>query len=281
MKNFTILFLVLSLSSCTHLFFQPDRYLHIPPEKLKVEYQNIYFDSTDKTRLHSWFLPRKDQSQKAKGLIVLYHGNAQNLSSHYISVSWMTRFQYDVWVWDYRGYGLSQGVADSSGVYQDSLAALEFAVKMVDEKKYPKLIMVGQSLGGNILMRALHDSPHKDKVDAVVLDSTFLGYKDIAFDRLTQYWFTYLFSPLSYVLVSDEYSAKEVVNNITHPALVIHGNKDAIIPFRFGEEVYAKLGSEKKEFLPVKEAGHINSIGMGREKINQILLDFIERVTPH
>lgn len=267
---------VLLSSSCTHLFFQPDHFLYAPPEKLNLKYKNILFESKDKTRLHSWLF---ESEKKPKGLIVLFHGNAQNLSSHYLSVSWLVRYNYDVWVWDYRGYGLSQGVAESKGVYEDSLAALSFVGELYQKKPYEKLILVGQSLGGNILMRAISEHQLARQTDLLVVDSTFMGYKKMAADRLQSVWFFYPFSILTGLLVSDEYSALNYVEKIKLPTLVIHGKKDSVVPFKFGREVYDTLETSPKHFWQVEEGRHIGTLGNGKKETEEKFLELIEKLS--
>ena len=235
-------------------------------------------ESRDGTRLHSWYFPAQGES---KGLAVLFHGNAQNLSSHYLSLSWMVRYNYDVWVWDYRGYGLSQGRAASRGVYEDTLVALDYVHEEMQERKKrsdEKLILVGQSLGGNLLMKALEDSPHRDDADLVVLDSTFLSYKELAKDKLADVWFLWPFQYLAYALISDEYSPEDALSRIKNPTLVIHGKKDSIIPFRYGAEVFEKIGSPKKWLWEIEEGGHISTLGSGKGGYDKKLIDLIENL---
>lgn len=264
------------MNSCTHLFFQPDNFLYAPPEKLNLQYKNILFDSKDGTRLHSWFLPAQKMNGK-KGLVVLFHGNAQNLSSHYLSVSWMVQYGYDVWVWDYRGYGLSQGEASSKGIAEDAKAALAFMEKLHSKKPYEKLILVGQSLGGNILTKALSDYPQQEKIDALVLDSTFLSYTEMAKNRLQSVWFFYPFSFLSSLLISDEYSAMGHIDKIKIPTLVIHGKKDPVVPFFFGEEIFSKL--QTKKLMWAREEGrHIDTLGNSKGEMKEEFLSFIQKL---
>ncbi len=272
------LIILTTLTSCTHVFFQPDHYLYVPPEKLNLKYKNIIFDSKDKTRLHSWFF-ESDVKKGEEGLVVLFHGNAQNLSSHYLSVSWLTRFGYDVWVWDYRGYGLSQGEANSLGIYEDAQAALAFMMKLYEKKSYKNLVLVGQSLGGNILTRALGEFEAQERVSLLVLDSTFLSYRDIAKNRLQSAWFLYPLSFLTSLAVSDEYSAESYVQKIKVPTLVIHGKLDPVVPFSFGEEVFKKLETPTKEFWPQAEGKHINTLGNGKRAIEERFLKFISKLS--
>lgn len=278
LKNLVLLSL-LFLNSCTHLFFQPTRYLYSRPEDLKLKYENRMIESDDGTLLHSWYLPAQGK-EKPKGLIVLFHGNAQNLSSHYMAVSWMVRHHYDVWVWDYRGYGLSQGEAESEGVYHDSLRALAYVHKLITKRrakdKNQRLILVGQSLGGNILMRALADSPYRDEANLLVIDSSFISYQELARDKLASVWLFWPIQHLAYPLVSEEYSAKGHLGKIQIPTLVIHGTKDQVIPLSHGEEVYRSLKTPKKWFWKIEGARHIGTLGTGKGGHEEKLIKLID-----
>ena len=275
--KYLILLTLFTLSSCTHLFFQPSRYLYSRPEDLKLKYENRVIESKDGTRLHSWFLPAVG---KSKGLAVLFHGNAQNLSAHYLSLSWMVRYNYDVWVWDYRGYGLSQGEARSKGVYQDSLAALEYVHGMIKERrekdKDQKLILVGQSLGGNLLMKALEDSEYREDANLLVLDSTFMSYQKLAKDKIASVWFLWPIQYLSYALISDEYSPENHLDRIQIPTVVLHGKKDEIIPFVYGQELYDSLKTKKKWFWAIEEGKHISTLGTGKGGHDEKLVELVD-----
>ncbi len=267
-----IVTLLLCLTSCSNVFFQPDRQLHYTPEHLGLSYENLYFESSDKTVLHSWFFSQK----KSKGLVVLFHGNAQNLSSHFLSTAWMVKEGFDVWVWDYRGYGLSQGSASTSGVYYDSLAALKFVGELRKRKPYEKLVLIGQSLGGNILMRALEDTKEDLPINLLVLDSTFLSYGSMARSKAQAVWFLWPLQPLAWSLMSEKYSGRNSVEKIKAPTLVIHAKGDPVVPFKFGEEIFNRLNSEKKWLWPVEGNGHIGALGNRKVDYDKKLLELIE-----
>ena len=275
MKLISLLTLVF-LTGCTSLFYQPDRMLYSRPDRLKIKYKDVFFDSKDKTRLHGWYLYNKENLNRPKGLVVFFHGNAQNLSSHYVSVGWMTQHGYDVLVWDYRGYGLSQGEPEPKGVYEDSIAALDYALKRYIEGGHKQLIFMGQSLGGNILMRAFKDFPKKEQVDLLVLDSTFLSYSAMAKDKMKSMWLTWPLHPLAGVLFSDKYSPKDYVASITNPALIIHGRIDNIVPYRFGHEIHEKIGSPKKWFWKIDEGRHIDSFHAHDLRYRKELIKLLE-----
>lgn len=259
-------------SSCTHLFYQPSRVLYLDPERIGLKEQDIDFESKDGTKLHGWFFQTKG---KVKGTIIQFHGNAQNITSHYVSLIWLVDNGYNLFTFDYRGYGLSEGEPDQEKIYEDALAALERGAELKDKNGGGRYIAYGQSLGGNILLRALVDSSVKDNVGFVVQDSTFASYQDIAFNRVASVWFLIPFSPLSYLFVSDKMASAKVLHKIDWPTLVIVGQKDEVIPQKFGKEIFKKIPTEKKWLWKIPEGRHIDVFhrdnGLYRKKFLELV----------
>ena len=192
---------------CTSLFYHPDRFMYVPPEKMNVEYEEIKFESTDEVPLLGWYFPVK--KKRPKSFVLFFHGNAQNITSHYLNLYWMPKAGHEFFIFDYRGYGLSgivpalygkgerQVKPNRNGVYKDSIAALKKGYQLFKKSGAEKFIIYGQSLGGAIVQRALEDFEHMNEVDLVVLDSTFNSYQKIAFDKLWGIWFLRPIAPLA------------------------------------------------------------------------------------
>src|SRR5690606_9972410 len=207
-----------------------------------------------------------------------FHGNAQNLSAHFHIMAWLTEHDYDVFVFDYRGYGLSVGTPSPKLVHQDALAALELSTQYLTKEKYPKWIIHGQSLGGIIAMRALEDFKQHEKINLLVLDCTFDSYDDIAFDKLTDHWLTFLFSPLAYVLISDAMAPHKFFNDFNRPVLVMHGSEDHIIPSKFGRRIFERLKHDNKFWWSIENSQHIDAFHAENAKQAKLLyLDYLTK----
>lgn len=246
------------LNSCSFVFYQPDRVLYSRPEQFQVEYEEIWMEAADKTRLHAWHLKNKQGLKEPKGLILFFHGNAQNLSSHYANLVWVTDHGYDLFIFDYRGYGLNEGQPNQQGVNKDGVAALNYAHNLFKKGNYKKFIVYGQSLGGNIMGRALQDFDHNKDIDLLVFDSTFSSYQKIAFNKLKKFPITYVLSPLAYILIDDRFGSYKHLHKIKRPALVIHGTKDFVVEPEHGRYIYDHIGSEKKWIWPIINGRHID-----------------------
>lgn len=249
------LLLLLLLSGCSHLFYQPSDKLFLDPARLNITYEDYFFESKDKTKLHSWFFPAV--KKPAKGTVILFHGNAQNLSSHYLNLVWIVREGYNLFVFDYRGYGRSQGSPNQEGLYYDGLAALEKGYQLNKANGNGRYIVFGQSLGGAVALSSVADFKRLNEVDLIVQDSTYSSYKDIAFDKLTSRWFLYPLSPLALVAVSDQYASEKVLKQIKRPVLVIAGENDEIVPPKFGKEIYKGLATDQKWWWLLEKGRHI------------------------
>jgi alpha-beta hydrolase superfamily lysophospholipase len=271
--------LLLLITSCTYLFYQPTRYQYVDPQKFNLKKEDVWFTSKDGTKLHGWFF--KSKKHPVKGTIIQFHGNAQNLSSHFLSLLWLIDEGYNLFTFDYRGYGQSEGHATIDGVYEDSLAALAEGLKLQKENGGGHYVVYGQSLGGAISLRALPDFKDKDKVTFLVQDSTFSSYKAIAFDRVSSVWFMIPVSPLAYVLISNKYASYKVFDKVTWPTLVISGEKDQVMPVKFGKEIYQKISSKKKWFWEVPEARHIEVFFVAKGKYRKDFLSLLDQNSSH
>lgn len=250
---------IIIFSSCSGIFYHPDSVVYTTPDKFDLKYESVFFKSTNGNKLNAWILPAQGESTPIKGTVILFHGNAQNLSSHFLSLAWMSLKGYQVIVFDYQGYGKSEGSPNQERLNGDAIAALNYAYNRWKNGGGDKFIVYGQSLGGVISLRALKDFAFSDKISLLVLDSTFMSYKDVAFNKMTSILLAWPFSPLAYLLFSDEYAASKVLNDIPAiPTLVIHGTDDNVIEFKNGYKIFAEIKTPIKWFWKIDGGAHID-----------------------
>lgn len=126
MGNFSkILFICLFFTGCSSLIYQPDKYMHAHPDMFNTKFEAFTFNSNDGTKLSGWKLFSKTKSPK--NLLIYFHGNAQNLTSHFVNAVWMAEHGFDILIFDYRGFGLSEGEPQPKGVSEDGLAFLNYS----------------------------------------------------------------------------------------------------------------------------------------------------------
>ncbi len=269
------LVLPLALTGCAPMFFHPSKNHIENPALAGISREDVFFPSTDGVKLHGWILR---PSGPAKGALLFLHGNAENLSTHVNAVLWLVKEGYLVFVFDYRGYGKSEGTPDIPGVNRDGIAALDqiFRIEGVDAGR---VAVLGQSLGGAVAVYAVANSPRKGDVKALIVDSAFAGYRRVVRDRLTSLIVAW---PLAYPAswtVKDGYSPERWIGTIAPvPVVVIHGMKDTIVPFSHGELLY-ELAKDPKGFWKVEGGGHVRALLL--PDVRTQMLAFLASVFPH
>lgn len=193
---------MLLLGGCVEsMFFHPDRVRYETPSALGLRYEPVVFRSSDGTALSGWFIPATGRAdpRQAKGTVIHLHGNAQNMSAHWRFVAWLPAQDYNVFVFDYRGYGESEGKAEARGVFEDSKSAIAYVRSRADIDP-ARLLVFGQSLGGTNAIAAV-GAGERQGVRAVAIESTFYSYSSIASEVL----------PGAGMLVGDTYASSKYV----------------------------------------------------------------------
>ena len=230
------------LSGCGHLFYYPEPGLRGTPDQLGMPYTDVHLRAADGVHLHGWWLPaRLNDGERSKGVIYFLHGNAENISTHLGAMSWITLSGWDLFILDYRGYGLSQGTPDIPGVYLDAQAGLEWATQQAQSRQLP-LVVLGQSLGGAVAATLIAQSP-PEQISALILDSAFSSYRRIAREILAQPWLTTLFRyPLAWTIRDDYSPERYLAQRPSMPLLVMHGCADPVVPCSHGERLHRIAG---------------------------------------
>jgi fermentation-respiration switch protein FrsA (DUF1100 family) len=237
------------LTSCAvqSLFYYPARgkSAHTPGDA-GLPYEDVYFESLDGTRLNGWFIPAVGET---RGVVLHAHGNAGRLENHLDGILWLPREHYAVFIFDYRGYGLSEDKRPTPGaLMEDTQAAIAY-LKSRKESAARKILILAQSLGGNNAIAAVARG-NLDDIAGVVLDATFYSYGSIADDKLAG----------AGLLVSDRYSAARFVGGLAPvPLFFLHGKKDNVIPWQHTQKLFEIAGSPKRiRFAP--HAGHLQML---------------------
>ncbi|MDR1976492.1 MAG: alpha/beta hydrolase [Campylobacteraceae bacterium] len=214
------------------------------PKSLGLSYENVYFESLDGTKLNGWFI---SSTIEAKGTVIQVHGNAGKLEDHLDFVSWLPQRGYNLFMFDYRGYGLSEDKKQTpKALMEDTKAAIGYIRGRTPNEK---LFILAQSLGGNNAIAAI-GSGQRRGIKALLVDSTFFSYKKIADDRL----------PNGGIFVSDRYSASSFIASVAPiPTLFMHSKGDEVIPYEHTEQLYA-LANHPKKLIIVPHGRHISAL---------------------
>ena len=175
--------------------------------------------------------------------VLFLHGNAENISTHIASVAWLPAKGYNVFLFDYRGYGRSAGEPSLPGLHLDTEAALA-AVFAMAEVNADRIVVFRQSLGGDVAITALAGSAYRHRIRAMVIEGAFSSYRGIAREKLAGLWLTWpLQWPLS-LAMDDQYKPLEAIGRISPvPVLVIHGLVD---PSGFAHRIMLKHSTRRR-----------------------------------
>jgi fermentation-respiration switch protein FrsA (DUF1100 family) len=209
--------------------------------------------------------------------VLFLHGNAENISTHFRSVTWLPAQGYNVLALDYRGYGASDGVPTLAGVQQDIDAALKhlLAHKNVDPQR---IVIFGQSLGGAFGIFYVAHSAHRENIRALITDSAFSDYRAVARDSLANFALTWPLQWLPWLVIDDGYAPQDAVALVSPiPLLIIHGEQDKTVSLSHAQWLFAKA-KQPKELLIVPGVGHIQALGSA--DVREKLLAYLQRVLP-
>ena len=217
--------------SLDDLVFFPDPVVPAPPPGVTER----WIDAADGVRLHAWYVP----APAGAPTLVWSHGNGGNIGGRGDVLLALADAGVGVLAYDYRGYGKSAGHPSEAGVYVDAEAAYD--ALRADGIPPSRLVAFGESLGSAVSLHLALRRP----CAGVVLVSPFTTMRDVA-------WHHY--GPLG-VLAGKRFDSVSRVPQLTVPLLVVHGDRDEIVPFALGERLFA-AAREPKRFLPVAGAGH-------------------------
>ncbi len=227
--------MLICMSGCTTLFFQPQKKHVLSPERFDLEYEDVSFKSADGVMLHGWYLPAQG---KAKGTILFLHGNAENISTHILSIYWLPGRGYNVFIFDYRGYGRSQGQATVAGALTDTEAALQTLTARPDIDT-DRIVVLGQSLGGALAVPAVAQSGLRNHIKAVIIDSAFSSYGAITREKMADFWLTWPLQWIPWLTMDESFSPEQAIANISPiPILIIHNEQDPIVPVHHATRLY-------------------------------------------
>lgn len=241
--------------------YYPSKEIVFNPTDAGLEYEDIFFLTDDNLRLNGWFIP----SENPQGTLLFCHGNAGNISHRVEIIDIFRKLNLNVFIFDYRGYGRSQGIPNEQGLYQDAREAYQYLLGRPDVDK-EAIVIYGKSIGANVAINLA------SKVDAACLisESGFTSAYDMG-----KKLFPYL--PIKW-MITIKYDALEKIKDITIPKLIIHSRDDEIIPFRLGERLF-EAAPQPKEFYQMR-GSHNEAIFMNREEYSSRVNNFLSKYLP-
>lgn len=242
------------------LIYFPVRELAGTPASLGLTHREVRFEAEDGTRLHGWLIPGPRPAA-----LLWAHGNAGNISHRLDNIRDIhDRLGVGIFIFDYRGYGQSDGTPSEAGLYRDARAARRV---LVDRLGVParQVVYFGRSLGAAVAMElALADPPA-----GVILESPFLSVRAMA-NRVL---------PGSGFLLRSRFDSLARARRLRAPLLVLHGDSDEVVPHDHGRRLW-EAAAEPKAFYTIRGAGHNNTYVVGGSGYWEAWRAFLDRVVP-
>jgi fermentation-respiration switch protein FrsA (DUF1100 family) len=236
--------LVLLMFFEERLIFIPAKYPTGDWEHVRFAVEDAEFAAPDGTKLHGWFIPHDAAKFETPTAVVLVaHGNAGNLTNRVHLVAPFRRLGAAVMLFDYRGYGKSEGSPSEAGVLADARAARAWLAKRAGVAEN-KIVLFGESLGGGVAV----DLAAEDGAGGLVLLSTFTSLPDVAAR-------VYPWVPVRW-LMRTRLDSLAKIGRYTGPVIQFHGDRDEIIPYELGETLFAAVADPGKTFIKLPRGTH-------------------------
>jgi fermentation-respiration switch protein FrsA (DUF1100 family) len=245
------------------LLFLPDtpsRTLEADPGRIGLSFEPVTIRTQDGVLLRGWYIP----SDAPRGVVLFFHGNAGNISHRLDSIEVFHGLGLDTLIFDYRGYGESEGRASEAGLKRDARAAWRY---LTEEKAIApdRIVLFGRSLGAAVAAGLAAET----RPAGVILESGFVSVPDLG-ARLYPWLPVRLLSRL-------KFATADYLESVESPVLVIHSRDDEIIPFAQGQALFA-AARDPKRLLEI-EGGHndgfLVSGGRYRNGLGSFLADVL------
>ena len=230
--------------AAAYLYFFQEKFVYRPSTRIKVTpasvgmyYEEVALVASDGVRLSGWYLPLAD----ARGTVLFCHGNAGNISNLIAVAQDAHRLGLGILLFDYRGYGQSEGTPSEEGTHRDAEAAWNYLVQEAGLAP-DQIAIIGRSLGGPIAARLARDKTPA----ALFLEETFTSIPELGRDL-------YPIFPVS-LLVRYEYPTLEYLKQVQCPVLISHSREDMFIVFAHGQRLY-EAANQPKAFTELR-GGH-------------------------
>jgi fermentation-respiration switch protein FrsA (DUF1100 family) len=221
------------------LLYHPYRDIDTTPATYGASFEDVYFTARDGTKLHGWYTPPAETG----GPVILWaHGNAGNISHRSENIAAIRgQTGAGVFLFDYRGYGRSEGKPGEKGLYMDARAAYSWLRERVPPER---IFLFGRSIGAAVMVKLASEG---FEARGLILESPFesllaMGKKILPF--LPVSWF-----------IRQKFDIAALIPGVKMPVFVLHGDADEIVPFPQGQGVFARA-PEPKRFHRIPGAGH-------------------------
>jgi uncharacterized protein len=230
------------------LMYFPEAAIRQTPADVGLRYRDLVFKSADGERLYGWWVMTERSSPA--GHILFCHGNGGNVGDRLLDAQLLAGAGFNVLLFDYRGYGRSTGRPTEQGTYRDALAAKD-ALLMQPECDRRGVVYLGESLGGAIALELALRAPPR----GLILQSTFTSVRALAHLH---------YRVIPSALVPDAYPSLRRIGELRAPLLVVHGDRDEVVPLSQGRELFDAAPGPKRIHV-FRGLGHNDLVAAGAE----------------
>lgn len=222
--------------------------------------EDVWFQAADGARLFGWYV----EAQADRPVILWCHGNAGNIIHRLDNLKLLFHLGLSIFLFDYRGYGRSQALRPSEdGLYQDAIGAYDYLTR-IQKIRSERIVLFGRSLGASVAGELAARRP----VAALILESPFPSVEAVAkfhYGGLPVHW-----------LLGAAFRLIDRLPQLSLPKLIIHGDKDDIIPLELGRQVY-DAAIPPKDWYVIQGADHNDTYQVGGRAYFQRLAEFIRK----
>jgi len=245
-----------------YFIYFPEKDVQADPSELGLDYEDVTFVASDGVELHGWFVPGSSRNSTT---FLWFHGNAGNISHRLDNLKLLhNELGVSVFLFDYRGYGRSQGSPSEHGTYLDAEAALAYLGSR-REGSLERVIYFGRSLGAAVAVEmGVRHPPY-----ALILESGFPSVPYMARRA-------YPFFPI-WPFLRTQYDSQAKMADVNAPVLILHGDEDDIVPIEAGKLLF-DAAKEPKQFHTIYGAGHNDTYQVGGQAYFDVLRLFLDRL---
>jgi fermentation-respiration switch protein FrsA (DUF1100 family) len=241
--------------------YQPTWNLESVPVDLELPAEEVHFKTKDNVVLNGWFFPAPLEEPNEFS-ILYFHGGFGNISHRLPVIEFLHKLGLKIFIFDYRGYGKSDGKPSEEGLYLDGQAAYDL---MINQNINPsKIIFYGESIGAAVAI----DLAQREKCAGIITLGAFTNVKQMA-----QAFFRFIPS----VLFRSNYDNISKIDKIRSPILIVHGTADKIVPYEQAGILFKKA-NDTKYFYKVEGAGNSDLFDLGKTPLKKAIHLFIEKL---
>ncbi len=224
------------------IYFYQRNLLYHPSEnnyqndKVEFNYKEIFIKVDDQIRLKSWLIDKDLNNFKT---LLIFHGNAGDLSNRIYKLNELNKLNINILLISWRGFSGNKGSPTEKNLYQDAKAA----IKWLNDQKINnnKIVLYGESLGTGVAVEMAKDN----NFNSLILESPFTSIENSA-----KIYYPYL--PVKFLL-KDRFDSISKIKMIKSPILIMHGEKDDVVPFIMGKELFENANNPKHSYFTAND----------------------------